>query len=118
MKTSVIRYRVADFLKQYPPFNGLSETELLKLASSGRVVFHESDEYIFRKNQPKGASIWVIQQGSVEIIDETPQGDQLRDLLAQGDLLGSQPGSEPYRNSAKTTCDVILRRSDAQSLPS
>src|ERR1700733_5484785 len=66
MKTSVIRYRVADFLKQYPPFNELSAEDLLVLAASGRVVFHESEEYIFRKNQPKTSSICVIQQGSVE----------------------------------------------------
>ena len=114
MKTSVIRYRVADFLKQYPPFNELSEDDLLNLAASGRVVFHESDEYIFRKNQQKGPSIWVIQQGSVEIIDETPQGEHLRDLLGEGDLLATEPGSPSYRNSAKTTSDVILYTIDAE----
>jgi CBS domain-containing protein len=112
MKTSVIRYRVADFLKQYPPFNELSAEDLLSLAASGRVVFHESDEYIFRKNQPKTSSICVIQQGSVEIIDDTPHGDQLRDLLGEGDLLGIETGSI-FRNSAKTTSDVILYTIDA-----
>jgi CBS domain-containing protein len=114
MKTSVIRYRAADFLKQHPPFNELSEEELLSLAASGRVVFHESNEYIFRTNQPKSPSIWVIQQGSVEIIDETPHGEQLRDLLGEGDLLDSEPGTAPYRNSAKTTSDVILYTIDAK----
>ena len=114
MKTSVIRYRVADFLKQYAPFNELSEEDLLALAASGRVVFHESDEYIFRKNQQKGPSIWVIQQGSVEIIDETAQGDQLRDLLGEGDVLGSELEPAPYRYSAKTTSDVILYAIDAK----
>jgi CBS domain-containing protein len=108
MKTSVIRYRVADFLKQYPPFNELQEAELLSLASSGRVVFHEREEYIFRKNQAKKPLLWVIQQGSVEIIDETGEGEQLRDLLAEGDLLGAEAGETPYPNSAKTTSDVIL----------
>jgi CBS domain-containing protein len=114
MKTSVIRYRVADFLKQYPPFNELSHEELLTLASSGRVVFHESEEYIFRQNQAKKPLMWVIQQGSVEIIDETAAGDQLHDLLAEGDLLGAETGDAPYPHSAKTTSDVLLYTIDAQ----
>src|SRR5882672_9983313 len=109
MKTSVIRYRVADFLKQHPPFNEMSDDDRMKLAASGRVIFHESDEYIFRKNQPKAPTIWVVQQGSVEVLDETPHGEQLRDLLGEGDLLGSEPSGDPlYRYSAKTTSDVIL----------
>ena len=33
MKTSVIRYRVADFLKQYAPFNELSEEGTTGLGS-------------------------------------------------------------------------------------
>jgi len=115
MKTSVIRYRVADFLKQYPPFDELTEQDLLKLAVSGRVIFHESEEYIFKKNQPRGAAIWVIQQGSVEIIDETLQGEQLRDMLGEGDLLGSDRflGSVCHRYSARTASDVILYSIDA-----
>jgi CBS domain-containing protein len=114
MKTSVIRYRVADFLKQYAPFNESSEAELLALAASGRVLFHESDEYIFRKGQQRGTSIWVIQQGSVEIIDETAHGHHLRDLLGQGDLLGGEPDAAPYRYSAKATSDLILYTIDAK----
>ncbi len=112
MKTSVIRYRVADFLKQYPPFDELSAEDLIILAASGRVVFHESEEYIFRKNGTKASSIWVIQQGSVEIIDDTAHGEQLRDLLGEGDLLGIETGPT-FCSSAKTTSDVILYTIDA-----
>ena len=84
------------------------------MAASGRVLFHESDEYIFRKGQQKGPSIWVIQQGSVEIIDQTSQGEHLRDLLGEGDLFGNEPEAAPYRYSAKTTSDVILYTIDAK----
>ena len=84
------------------------------MAASGRVLFHESDEYIFHKGQQRGASIWVIQQGSVEILDETAKGDHLRDLLGEGDLLGNEPEEMPYRYSAKATSDVILYTIDAK----
>jgi signal-transduction protein with cAMP-binding, CBS, and nucleotidyltransferase domain len=108
IKTSIIRFRVADFLKQYAPFSVLSEPELLALASSGRVLFHESDEYIFRQGQPIGEVLWVIQQGSVEIIESGGHGDQLRDLLEAGDLLGFEADRLVHQFSAKTASDVIL----------
>ena len=68
MKTSVIKYRVADFLKRYPPFTEMSDLDLLDLAASGRVVFHESDEYVFQKDESRGSIIWVIQQGRIHLL--------------------------------------------------
>ena len=53
MNTSVIRYRVADFLKQYAPFDTLAEEDLLALASNGRVKFHEAGEQIYAQGQAK-----------------------------------------------------------------
>ncbi len=36
MQTAAIGYRVADFLKQHPPFNSVEEPDLLTLVSRGR----------------------------------------------------------------------------------
>jgi hypothetical protein len=47
MHTAVIRYRVADFLKRYAPFDALHQEDLLALSGSGRVHFHESEELVF-----------------------------------------------------------------------
>ena len=88
MKTSVIRQRVADFLKQNAPFDTLLEQDLLDLAGSGKVKFHESDEYVFRQGDAKGQFVWVIQQGRVELIEASASGQRLRDVLGEGDLLG------------------------------
>ena len=88
MKTSVIRHRVADFLKTHAPFDALAEPDLLDLAGSGRVKFHESDEYILQQGDAKGAVLWIIQQGRVELMEGRPSGDRLRDVLGEGDLLG------------------------------
>ena len=46
MDTSAISYRVADFLKVYPPFNVMDESDLLLLARRGRVKFFEPNQYI------------------------------------------------------------------------
>ena len=82
MKTSVIPYRVADFLRRHAPFDAISEQDLLQLAGSGRVKFHQSREYLFRQGDPKGQLVWVIQQGRVEAIEQSASGEHLRDVLS------------------------------------
>jgi CBS domain-containing protein len=115
MKTSLIRYRVADFLSQSPPFDTVGQDDLLVLAASGRVSFHESEEFVFRQGQAPRPCLWVIQQGTVEIIDESPEGPRLRDLLESGDVLGLDGllGRAGYACSARTASDVILYSVDA-----
>ena len=110
MKTSVIRYRVADFLRQSPPFDVISLEDLLEFSGLGRVVFHEDDIYLFRKGEAREAKIWVMQQGKVEMLDELPAGELLRDVLGPGDILGLRrdAADEVYKQTARTATDVIL----------
>ena len=88
MKSSTIRFRVADFLRQHPPFNEMEEADLLDLATSGKVKFHEGDEYIFRQGSKCGPYLYVIQQGSVRLLEQSGDRELLRDLLGPGDLIG------------------------------
>lgn len=115
MNTSVIRYRVADFLKTHAPFDALPQPQLIELAGQGRVKFHEADEYIFRQGQAKTPWVWMIQQGKVELVDETSGATQLLDVLGEGDLLGLDRflGDGAYMSSARTTSDVIVYALDA-----
>ncbi|MEO8129933.1 MAG: cyclic nucleotide-binding domain-containing protein, partial [Bryobacteraceae bacterium] len=107
MKTSVISHRVADFLRSFPPFDAIEEPDLLELAGSGRVKFHQAGEYLFRQGDPKGQLVWVIQQGRVELL---ASGGELRDVLGEGALVGLDRffGDGAYLCSARTTSDVIL----------
>jgi signal-transduction protein with cAMP-binding, CBS, and nucleotidyltransferase domain len=111
MKTSVIRHRVADFLKSHAPFDVLADEDLLELAGSGRVKFHESEEFVFEEGDGVGPVIWVIQQGRVELLES----GHLRDVVGAGDLLGLDrfAGSATFRQSARTATDVILYAVDA-----
>jgi CBS domain-containing protein len=110
MKTSVIRYRVADFLREFSPFDVISLDDLLAFAGGGRVVFHEDDIYLFRKGQAREAVFWVVQQGRVELLNEHPAGEQLRDVLGPGDILGLRrhAADQAYQNTARTATEVIL----------
>lgn len=115
MNTSVIRYRVADFLKRFAPFDSVPESGLLELAARGRVKFHESEEQIHRQGQPKAPFIWVIQQGRVEIFRDHLETRQLLDVVGEGDILGLDCyiGDGTYRSSAITASDVLLYAIDA-----
>jgi len=110
MQTSVIRYRVADFLGEHPPFDSFSLEDLLSFSGTGRVTFHEDDVFLFRKGDARGRVFWVIQQGKIEIIDEAPTGERLWDVLGPGDIVGVGRSSEPsiYAHTARTATEVIL----------
>ena len=99
-----------NFLKHYSPFDVLSDDDLRDLAGSGRVKFHESDEYLFRQDQAKEKFVWIVQQGRVELLDGQAPGEQLCDLLGKGDLLGLERfvGERSYLRSARTASDVII----------
>jgi signal-transduction protein with cAMP-binding, CBS, and nucleotidyltransferase domain len=117
MNTSVIRYRVADFLKRHAPFDSIPESDLLTLAATGRVKFHECDEYIHRHGQAKTPFVWVIQQGRVELILERNDDRQLLDVMGDGDILGLDRfiGDGAYKTSAVTTSDTILYAIEARA---
>lgn len=110
MQTSAINYRVADFLKQYPPFQGMELEDLLDLASRGRVKFHEIDEYILWQDAPHGPYVFVIQQGTVSLWLAGPRGDQLWDMRGPGDVVGIDRfhGLAANAHSCKAASDVVL----------
>ena len=78
MRAASISYRVADFLVRHPPFEWMEEAELVALAETGRVRFHEASEILHDAGEERRADFAVIQQGTVELLDDQ---DALRDLL-------------------------------------
>ncbi len=110
MQTAAIGYRVADFLKQHPPFNSIEEPDLLSLVSHGRVKFHESDEFLCWQNGAYTPFIFVIQQSSVSLLEEADGKEHLRDVRGPGDIIGIERflGSQSYPYSAKSNSDVVI----------
>jgi CBS domain-containing protein len=110
MDTSEISYRVADFLKQHAPFQSAEMSDLLTLAARGRVRFHERNEYILWQGEPHRVQVFVIQQGTVSLWDETGGASQLRDVRGAGDLLGIERyvGARSCSHTARSESDVVL----------
>lgn len=104
MRAASISYRVADFLVRHPPFEWMEEAELVALAETGRVRFHEASEVLHEAGEERRADFAVIQQGTVELLDDQ---DALRDLLGPGDIVGIGT-SEQHRYCARTASDVLM----------
>ena len=110
METAAISHRVADFLKKHPPFNAIDEADLLALAARGRVRFHEPNEYILWQGEPHRHQVFVIQQGTVSLWDETGGRAELRDVRGAGDMLGIERynGAPHCLYSARSESDVVI----------
>ncbi len=110
MDTSAIRYRVADFLKQHPPFQAMEDGDLLELAARGRVRFHEANEYILWQGEPHKLHVFVIQQGTVSLWDEADGRAALRDVRGAGDMLGIERFTDApcCLHSARSVSDVVI----------
>lgn len=104
MRAASISYRVADFLGRHPPFEWMEEEELVGLAGTGRVRFHESHEILHDAGEERQADFAVIQQGTVEILDDD---ESLKDLLGPGDIVGIG-SSERHRYCVRTASDVLV----------
>lgn len=103
---------MADFLSRHAPFQFVEQADLLALAASGRVRFHERDEILFEQDEPRKEFVSVIQQGTVELHEETSSGTRLRDRLGEGELLGIGRfvNAEKYLYTARTAGDVLIYR--------
>jgi len=115
VQTAAIRYRVADFLKQHPPFHGIDEPDLLTLVSRGRVKFHENDEFLCWQGSSYAPFLFVIQQGSVSLWEEAGGQELLRDIRGPGDMLGverfgASAPSETVVREYGFTVDEVCRR--------
>lgn len=110
LQTAAISYRVADFLKQHPPFQGMEEPDLLSLVARGRVKFHEIDEFLCWQNAGYVPFVFVIQQGAVSLWESANGKELLRDIRGPGDMVGLERflGSESYPYSAKANSDVVV----------
>jgi CBS domain-containing protein len=110
VETAEISYRVADFLKKHPPFNAIDDADLLALASRGRVRFHEPFEYLLWQGEPHRHQVFVIQQGTVSLWDESGGTPELRDVRGAGDLLGLERynGAPHTLHSARSESDVVI----------
>ncbi len=105
---NTISSRVADFLKNYPPFNEMHENDLLKLSSQIRILYQEKGSVIFNEGEKAHKDFYVVHKGAVDL--RKTETNAIIDLCDEGDIFGLRPlmANEDYKLEAKAFEESIL----------
>jgi len=93
---NIITQRIADFLKDFPPFEMLQKEDLIAVSSSVEVIHLEAHESLFEIGNAVSDYFYVVKDGAIGLyrqeevlVDECDEGDifGLRALLRRGHYL-------------------------------
>ncbi len=100
---NLITDRVAYFLKDYPPFNKMSEPDLAEVAQLITVKYYQPDEFIFREGDDPSGNCFVLNQGNVKLTKNEATKSILVDQCEPGDIFGVRAiiTGNPYSMSAQ-----------------
>lgn len=105
-----IAARVADFLKQYPPFSLLEKNQLLLISREVKVIYQEKGVVIFRENQQVHDLFYVVNKGAVSL-ERLKEGEtEPLDMCDEGDVFGLRPlfAGDKYMLNARTDEESII----------
>ena len=107
---NTIAERVADFLKDYPPFQFLSSSSLLKISGEVQVLYYEKDKAIFKEGEKNTGIFYVVKDGAVRLSRTEENEPKIVDICDEGDLFGLRPliTKEDYELSASANEETIL----------
>ncbi|NJB83003.1 DUF294 nucleotidyltransferase-like domain-containing protein [Wenyingzhuangia aestuarii] len=109
MKNSIAE-RITDFIKNYPPFDNLSYTDLYKLAVETNVLYLDKDETLFNQGKPHNNFFYLVNQGAIRLYRQ--EGDKTLEIemCDEGDVFGLRPliVNENYNLNAKAYEESIV----------
>lgn len=108
--SSAIAQRVADFLKDYEPFNFLSHDDLIKITNSIRVINLEKHKTLFQINDPLHDTFYVVASGAIHLTVISDADESLLNKCYPGDIFGLRPffAKNNYQMTAKAREESIL----------
>lgn len=107
---NTIAEHIADFLKQFPPFEHLTFQELSEIASSIRVVNLEKHKVLFQINDVLHDSFYVVASGMINLSVIADAEETLLNKCIAGDVFGLRPffAKNNYRMTAKAREESII----------
>jgi CBS domain-containing protein len=107
---NVIVERVADFLKQYPPFQDLKKMDLQSIAKAVRVEYVPKRDSIFKEGDAAHKEFYVVQQGAVGLRSSQLNASNWIDICDEGDILGLRPlfADQTYAMEAVAREECVL----------
>ena len=107
---NTIAEHIADFLKQYPPFDNLNFDELSEIATSIRVINLEKYKTLFQINDVLHDSFYVVASGVVNLSVIADAEETLLNKCVEGDIFGLRPffAKNNYMMTAKAREESII----------
>src|SRR5690606_30089911 len=105
---NTISHRVADFLKNYPPFSELGQNDLELLSEQITIIYKEKGSTIFLENDGPHPDFYVVHKGAVAL-RKSPKNN-IVDICDEGDIFGLRPlmAHENYKMAATAHEESIL----------
>ncbi len=105
---NTISQRVADFLKNFPPFSFLKQRDLENISEQITIIYKEKDSLVFAVNEDPHESFYVVHKGAVAL--RADQQSDIMDMCDEGDIFGLRPliANENYKMEARTYEETIL----------
>ncbi|KPM33834.1 CBS domain and cyclic nucleotide-regulated nucleotidyltransferase [Croceitalea dokdonensis DOKDO 023] len=103
-----ISYRIADFLKRFPPFSNIPEATLQEIATEVNIVYKEKGSVIFKQGEATHPHYYVVHKGAISLWSTHEQ--LCLDICDEGDIFGLRPlmANDSYRLDALAEEESIL----------
>ena len=107
---NTIAEHIADFLKEYAPFNHLTFEELSEIATSIRVVNLEKQKILFQVNDVLHDSFYVVASGIISLSVIADSEETLLNKCTEGEIFGIRPffAKNNYMMTAKAREESIV----------
>ena len=105
---NTISHRVADFLKNFPPFSFLKSKELEIICEQVSIIYKEKDSIVFSENEEKHDCFYVVHKGAIAL--RTGIQNEILNICDEGDVFGLRPiiANENYQMEANAYEECIL----------
>nr|WP_294931314.1 DUF294 nucleotidyltransferase-like domain-containing protein [uncultured Flavobacterium sp.] len=107
---NTIAEHIADFLKEYPPFDNLTFQELFNIASNIRVINLEKHAVLFQNNDILHDSFYVVSTGIINLTTIADAEETIINKCHEGDIFGLRPffAKNNYMMTAKAREESIV----------
>src|SRR6056297_980243 len=107
---NTIASRIADFLKNYPPFNLLQKEDLLTISKQVKVKYLEKGKMIFAEGDTGHKRFYVVNKGAISLERINNDKRETIDKCDEGDIFGLRPlfAKENYLINAVADEETVL----------
>jgi CBS domain-containing protein len=107
---NIIAGQIAEFLKNYAPFNQLTSDELNEIASNVRVINLEKKQTLFKINDALHDSFYVVASGVVNISVIADAEESIINKCHEGTIFGLRPffAKNKYKMTAKAREESLV----------